>query len=435
MRHFLLALKRLSQSLNLLERALLATALVVILATSGLWWQNLTSFWEVKPVKGGTYIEGVTSDNPFETELIVAKLTKIGLTHTDSTGKISGALAERWEISEDGKTYKFFLRPGLDAKKIAEVYSILPSWQNISVTADGDQVVVITLKQPFAPLLSFTSNPDIEMGPYIQEKQTKNEITFVANEKFVLGEPNLQRIALIHYPDAKALKPALQRQEIMGADQVVTGVTGTVTKKMELTKQTVLLFNQDRPALKDPKIRQQLRDNQRIDNPPALTLVTSQEPALLDKANQFAAKVSVSGWTVQIKSLNAIALERDALASDDYDLLMTELNYGYDEDPYPYWHSSQIIAPGKNYAGYNSKEGDKLIEEARQILDANERHKKYEEFQKILERDVPAIFYPKETYKYTMTNRVKGIKEGIGAVPADRFNEVWSWYIKAKKAK
>jgi ABC-type transport system substrate-binding protein len=435
MRHYLLALRRLPHTLSRVEKGLLAIILIVVLATSGLWWQNLTSLWTVKPVKGGTYIEGITTSNPYDTELIASKLTKIGLTYTDSTGKINGALADHWEISEDGKTYKFFLRSGVKATEVAETYSVLPSWQNIEVKAENEETVVMTLKQPFAPLLSFTSNPDIEMGPYVLEKQSKNEMTFAANEKFILGEPNLQRIALVIYADAKSLKPALQRQEIMGADQVVTGVSGTVTKKMELTKQTVLLFNQDRAALKDIKIRQQLRDNQRIDNPPALTLVTSQDPALLEKANQFAAKARESGWTIDIKSLNAIALERDALANDDYDLLLTELNYGYDEDPYPYWHSSQIIAPGKNYAGYNSKEGDKLMEEARQTLDTNERHKKYEEFQKILERDTPAIFYPKETYQYTITNRVKGVKEGVGAVPADRFTEVWNWFIKAKKEK
>ena len=358
--------------------------MITILATSGLWWKSVAGLWTVTPVKGGSYVEGITTTNPYDSELVASKLTKVGLTYTDTEGKVQGALAERWEISDDGKTYKFFLRSGVDAAKIAETYSVLPSWQNLAIKADDEHTITISLKQPFAPLLSFTSNPDIDMGPYVLEKQSKNEVTFVANKNFVLGEPNLQRIALIYYPDTKSLKPALQRQEIMGADQAISGVSGTVTKKMELTKQTVLLFNEEKPALKDIKIREQIRDNQRIENPPALTLVTSQDEALLAKANEFAKKAAESGWTINIKSLNAIALERDALVNDDYDLLMTELNYGYDEDPYPYWHSSQIIAPGKNYAGYNSKEADKLIEDARQTLNDDERHQKYEEFQKRL---------------------------------------------------
>lgn len=426
-------LKRIPTILTNLEKAVLLVVLMVIIGTSGLWWQSLAKFWEVKPIKGGTYIEGITTQNPFDTETVIAKLTKIGLTYINHNGEIKGALAEKWEISPDGKTYTFNLRPGIDASKIAEIYSILPSWQNIAVSAPDNSTIEFSLKQAFSPLLSFTSNPDIDQGPYIIEKQVKNEITFTANENFVLGEPNVQRIILIFYHDQKLLKPALQRQEIMGADVLVNGISGIVNKKMELTKQTVVVFNQDNPLMRDIKLREQIRDNHRIENSPELTLVTSQDPILLEKANEFINRLNGNGWKIKLKSLNPIALERDSLANDNYDLLLTELNYGYDEDPYPYWHSSQIIAPGKNYAAYNSKEADKLIEESRQILADNERKKKYEEFQKILNRDVAAIFYPKEVYRYSVSNRIRGIKEGTGAVAADRFTEVWTWFIKAKK--
>lgn len=427
------ALQRLPRALSIDDKIILFGLLAVMIITSGLWWKSLTRHWLTIPVKSGVYTEGISSQNSYDLDLLIAKLTKIGLTYVDLNNRIHGALADHWDISTDSKTYTFYLRPGIDNKLVAKVYSAMPNWQNIAIAAGPQNTVVMNLKQPFSPLLTFSSDPALDMGPYVKERQTKNEITLSANKNFVLGEPNLQKIILIIYPDDKTLKAALQRQEIMAADSAIEQVPGTRIRTLQLTRQTVLIFNLEKPIFKDRKVRQQIRDHQKLDTPISVTLVTGQEPRLLELANQFDQTTRPIGLVVSIKSLNTIALSRDILATDDYDMVLTDLNYGYDEDPYPYWHSSQVPAPGHNYAGYNSKEADKLIEDARQTLNEDERQNKYQGFQSILKQDIPGIFFPSEAFRYTVSNRIKGIGDGIGALPSDRFTEVWRWYIKSKK--
>lgn len=430
---YLKGVVNLPKVLTQLEKTVLLGLLLVIVGTSGFWWRNATSHWSIQPVQGGIYSEGIVDTSPQEIDLLIAKLTKIGLTYTDHKQKIHGALAQRWEIAEDGKKYTFYLRPTVDARKIAEIYATLPEWQNINISPGEDNTVTMTLKQPFSPLLSFTGEPVVDEGPYRVEKQSKTEIVFAANKNFVLGEPNIHRLVLTFYPDEKALKAAIQRQEVMGADRPLHNISGTTIRELQLTKQVVLLFNLDRPTFKDKEVRKRIRDGQKLDKPIEAVLATTQEPDLLAKANAFAEKAKPKGLNVSIKSMNPIVLERDVLRTDEYDLLLTSINYGYDEDPYPFWHSSQLIEPGKNYAGYNSKEADKLIEQARQTLDWSARQKQYQAFQSILADDIPAIFYPAPEFRYTISRRIKGTTEGVAAVPSDRFSEVWRWYIKAKK--
>lgn len=434
MLNYLRGLTSLHRYLTPSDRIGLVVIALVILATGSLWWKAVASNWQVVPVSGGTYTEGIIQQAPQDLDLIIAKLTRIGLTYADKSNQIQGALAESWEISSDGKTYRFRLRPGLSAEAIADTYRGLANWQNIEISTTDERTIVMLLKQPFSSLLSFASDPVVEAGPYRKEKQTKNDISFTANPDFTLGQPHIQRIVILLYPDERSLRAAMQRQEIMGADQLVTGVSGTRTQRLSLTRRSVLVFNLEKELFKAKTIRQKIKDRQPLDAPLTAILATNQDPHLLDLANRFREEMKPLGLTVEINSQNPLVLERDILTADRYDILLTDQNYGYDGDPYPYWHSSQIVAPGANYAGYNSKETDKLIEEARLTTDDNKRHELHSRIEQQIVSDIPAIFYPHQRYEYTVSTRLKGVtEEGIGAVPADRFTEVWRWFIKSKR--
>jgi ABC-type transport system substrate-binding protein len=62
---------------------------------------------------------------------------------------------------------------------------------------------------------------------------------------------------------------------------------------------------------------------------------------------------------------------------------------GSDPDQYLFWHSTQTKT---NLTQTNNPKIDKLLEEGRQTFDQQERKKIYQEFQKILLEECPAIF-------------------------------------------
>lgn len=152
-------------------------------------------------------------------------------------------LAERWEVSDDGKVYTFYLReaywhdkapvngrqvtaddviatmeriinlPGHQASLLSEVESIV---------AKDPQTVVFTLKQPFAPFLNFMANhfmwilpkegvegqfdlatDSIGTGPFVLEKWEDNvQATFKKNPKYYEeGKPYLDEVIFKVVPD------------------------------------------------------------------------------------------------------------------------------------------------------------------------------------------------------------------------------------------
>ena len=102
-------------------------------------------------------------------------------------------------------------------------------------------------------------------------------------------------------------------------------------------------------------------------------------------------------------------------------------------DPFSFWHSSQKRDPGLNLSCYSNERVDNLLEEARQSLDREERVKKYDEFQKIIIEDVPAIFLYTPNYLYPVNKKVKGIELKKLPLPCWRFSNIQNWYVKTKR--
>lgn len=145
-------------------------------------------------------------------------------------------LAERWEVSDDGKTYTFHLREAYwhdvepvngrqltaeDVVSTMERIINLPGHQAAllsvveSIVAQEDQTVVFTLKQPFAPFLNFMANhfmwilpkeaidgkvdlatDAIGTGPFVLEKWEDNvQATYKKNPNYYEeGKPYLDEI-------------------------------------------------------------------------------------------------------------------------------------------------------------------------------------------------------------------------------------------------
>lgn len=117
-----------------------------------------------------------------------------------------------------------------------------------------------------------------------------------------------------------------------------------------------------------------------------------------------------------------------------YQMLLFGEALNIDPDPFSLWHSSQKRDPGQNLALYDNKTADNLLEKARQTLNPLERIKLYQDFQKQVIEDVPAIFLYNPLYVYAQTNNIKGFGNRIISMPSDRFSNVEKWFMDSKRS-
>ena len=141
------------------------------------------------------------------------------------------------------------------------------------------------------------------------------------------------------------------------------------------------------------------------------------------------------GVIVSLKMVSNEDLINQYLEPRTYQAALVEINLdgAADPDPYPFWHEAQIIG-GQNYSGWEDRQASEYLEQARVLVDFEERLKRYRNFQVRFASEIPALplFFP--VYSYGVDKQVKGVSMGPIIEPSDRFNTIQSWYITAKSA-
>lgn len=163
-----------------------------------------------------------------------------------------------------------------------------------------------------------------------------------------------------------------------------------------------------------------------------IRLTTSDWPELMAVANQIKKQWELVGVRVQVESLPLPELQQ-VIKERNYEALLFGEVLALDPDPFSFWHSSQKRDPGLNLALYDNKDADKLLEDARQILDNSARLSKYDDFQKIVAKDIPAIFLYSPDYLYAQPFKIKNNDNALISIPSDRFDTVSRWYIKTRR--
>jgi len=121
-------------------------------------------------------------------------------------------------------------------------------------------------------------------------------------------------------------------------------------------------------------------------------------------------------------------LVSDFLVPRNFDAILLHWELPGDPDPYPLWHSTQI-KNGQNYAGWNFRAADEVIEQAREINDPAQRRELYVRFQRIFAEEVPSLLLYHPVYTYGVRKEVKGVQIGPLNEPGDRFRTIADWYI------
>ncbi len=317
--------------------------------------------------------------------------------------------------------------------------------------------------------------------------------TLVRNDDYYGEKPHISTLVFRFYTDTQSAIEALKKQNVEGVSFVPADEVETLTKDRDvqilfpaLPQYTAVFFNDTKiAALKDATVRTALTqaiDRQALVNEALqghghaidapilqgmlgysdqikepgfdaeaarttigaynaklkegetlrLTLTTINSPEFIAVADFIKTAWMNAGVSTEIRLVDADRLPADVLKNRDYDVLLSGELLGSDPDPYAFWHSSQVDYPGLNIALYQNKKADALLEEARTSTNQETRAQKYQEFQQMLIKDLPAAFLYQPTYAYALSSSIKGVDLPSILTPSDRFANVESWYIKTK---
>jgi peptide/nickel transport system substrate-binding protein len=163
-----------------------------------------------------------------------------------------------------------------------------------------------------------------------------------------------------------------------------------------------------------------------------IKITTFTWPELTEVAKIIEEQWEALGADITIEVLPTPELQQ-AIKERNYEALLFGAVLNIDPDPFSLWHSSQKKEPGLNLALYDNKEADTILEEARQTLNPLERAQKYDDFQKIVIEDIPAVFLYNSLYIHGQAKKIKGSNGNLISLPSDRFINIEEWYIDTKR--
>ncbi len=283
-------------------QALIATAglIVCLLLLLG-----VRSVGVAQPANGGSFIEGITAqagvDGPTNLDPLfatsdadrdISSLLFSGLTRFDGPN-IEPDLASGWQISSNGRTYTFNLRRNVvwhdgqpfsaadvlftisllqgTGNRFAVNPGLVASWSAVQATAPDSYTVALTLPQPYAPFLGFTTigilpahlltqyqdTPTqlatapfnlrpIGTGPYrlpsnlltptVTASSLANLFTLERNAAFydATRKPLISRFAFRFYPNTSALLSGFNAGEIDGISYVAPEDIAHLSQRADL---------------------------------------------------------------------------------------------------------------------------------------------------------------------------------------------------------
>ncbi|KKT81807.1 MAG: hypothetical protein A2V96_00840 [Candidatus Yonathbacteria bacterium RBG_16_43_6] len=299
---------------------LVGTTIVLML------WVNKSYIVPV-PTYGGTLIEGVLNTpahiNPLlaggeigsEADRDISALVYSGLLRAGANGNFVPDLAERYEISDDGLSYTFWLKEDLewhDGEKITAddiVFTIKTaqdsrmkspkraSWDGVGVEKINDLTVLFTLKKPYVPFLENTTmgilpkhiweNVDfnrfdtnkynrepIGSGPYkIDAIKTTNQdgdeipVSYTLNsfKKFALGRPYVNTIKFVFAKSEDDLVKMLKDGTVDAINSIsheqgkILSESGYRVEHTPLPRVLAVFFNQNEaPIFAESAVREAL---------------------------------------------------------------------------------------------------------------------------------------------------------------------------------
>ncbi|MGH7202994.1 MAG: ABC transporter substrate-binding protein [Candidatus Levyibacteriota bacterium] len=373
---------------------------------------------------------------------ILNKLSE-GLTTVSLNGTIQPGLAATWNITSDGKTYTFHLKPNqhFNNGTLVTSQTINYNFSDVSEERPDTNTIVFKLKNAYAPFLVTVSRPIFEQG--LVGVGEYNLSTFQLNGNFIqslslVGAHARQDVINYEfYPTEESLKTAYKLGEVTQVDGLTDTLSNDlnlkyfpntrITNKGDYTQLITLFYKNDDPVLSDKRVRLALTyalpdkfaqgKRAYLPYPPTSVYYNNDEvdiykqdfahAKLLLLPDQNASGSGEKAPTMlTLKTLHQYRPTADTIATawknlgiatkieevdtipNDYQVFLGDFSLPNDPDQYTLWHSDQK----DNITHYKNLRIDKLLEDGRKTDDTSQRKTIYKNFQKYLLEDAPAAF-------------------------------------------
>jgi len=359
----------------------------------------------------------------------ISQLLSRGLTRLLPDGTATGSLALDWEVLDQGKTYKFFLRDDAfwhDGKRVT-AKDIAYDFKNALVEPAGDFQVKVSLKEPFSPLPVVLSRPvfrkgNLGNGTY-RTKKIERTGRFLRRLDLAPAKEGLASLSFRFYPTEESAKIGFKLGEVdilqsMSDPGELANYRGVrIRSEIRQNQYSAIFFNTKKAGLEVKSFRQALayalkkeKGAIRAITPisglswafnanvkpyeqdlgwakkmiekerPTDNIELSVFPSLIPLSNEVVKDWEALGVRTDIKVTNSVP--------EDFQALLATWEIPPDPDQYSFWHSTQT----GNLTGLVNPRIDKLLEEGRKIAERADRRSLYLDFQKFLVEECPAVF-------------------------------------------
>lgn len=430
------------------------------------------------------------SQTTTQNDKTISKLIYRGLFRYDIYGTLIPDLADTWTISDDGITYKIKLKDNQywsDGTKINSndlIYTAFKVTDLNGVATDkiDSLTVQYTLPNKYSPFLSLLTvgimqqNSEenknflmpVSSGPFrvidVQKSgPVVNKVTLLNNN----SNENIRKLVFRYYANDDELATASQLGEIDGF---------LSQKKFDLPNfnQTqfpiqgvyyALFFNLRDSKFSDIEFRKKL---QKVISVNDLTYsygistegvvsrsvftnrslnfdlydksfkddLGRQEVAItfpdLKNHRELAENIK-KVWedklnlNVTLNPVETSKFEEEIVKPRKFEILLYGQETARDPDRYVNWHSTQKDYPGLNLPGFEHVRADRALEEGRNEIDNDKRVVHYNEFQRVVADQVPAIFLYHPFAKYYISKYIEGVGQKYTFTVVDRFLDFDNW--------
>lgn len=411
------------------EKVGIVVLALAFLMTSWGWALAASKTGESGPIAGGTFVEGVVTNDLDSVDL--GHLVKSSLVMLNNDDQFVGDLAEKWEISSDSLSYTFDLKDGVSAAEIINTIGENPTYfPGVSTEFVSSKRVIFKLESPDGLLLSKLTKPVFSYGPYKLDKKTKNEIRLVRDKGYFGEKPLIDKFIIRSYSDQDKLQKAANKNQITGAIGLTSTPTNWQQKTVTLNQKHVLFINSSKTNLKSTKTRESLLNGEKPAKVDSLDILEVNGVSHDKDYEDLKEKLKASGVQLNIRQVSMKDALKEDLPKRNYDMLYILLSEDVSRDPYELWNSQMRSSDGQNFAEVANATLDSLTLEYRKTSDITKQRDILTKIDEVVANEKIAVEYKNLETAYSISPKLKGFSLSAKAISeAGRFNYASTWYF------